>query len=212
MKRGIMPAVLGLLLLLGFASLASADELSGPRRDRDYPRDDRYYRDTNSSGGFEGRTFLRVHMGLSMPSGNFDDLANTGLGIGGSIGYGVGHNTIVSGGVAFHHFGGDLFDGHTNIVPITAAVDYGFNTRGRVRPWISGGLGVYSVSFEDDVPGVGVVSDSEADFGFNLGFGVAGPLNPNTAWGAGFKFHHIAGDNLNDMDFIALQGGLSFPL
>jgi opacity protein-like surface antigen len=211
MKRGLRPLMLGLLLLLGFASLTSADTLSGPRRDRGYP-DDRGYRDTNYRSGFEGRTFLRIHTGLSMPTGDFSDIANTGWGIGGSIGYGIGRNTILSGGVAFHHFGDEGIEGHTNIVPITASVDYGFNTRGRVRPWISGGLGVYSVSFEDVIPGGGIASDSETDFGFNFGFGVAGPLNPNTAWGAGFKFHHVVGNDFIDSDFLALQGGLSFPL
>ena len=198
MKRGIRPVVLGLVLLLGFASLASAQ--------------DRYYRDRDYRGGMDGRTYLRIHTGLSMPSGDFDNAVNTGWGIGGGIGYGIGRNTMLSGDIAFHHFGAEFTDGHVNIVPITASVDYGFNTHGRVRPWISGGLGVYSLSETVFEPGVGDVSDSEADFGFNLGFGVAGPLNPDTSWGAGFKFHHIVGSSFPDTDFIALQGGLSFPL
>jgi hypothetical protein len=211
MKRGIRPGILGLALLLAFASSVSADTLSGPRRARDYPGDDGT-RDRTFRGGFEGRTMLRVHMGISSPTGDFGDIANTGWGIGGSVGYGVGRNTMISGGVAFHHFGDQFIDGHTNIVPITGSVDYGFNSRGRIRPWISGGLGVYNVSFEDDVPGTGVVSDSEADFGFNFGFGIAGPLSSGNAWGAGFKFHHVAGNDFIDSDFVTFQGGLGFPL
>jgi opacity protein-like surface antigen len=118
----------------------------------------------------------------------------------------------VSGGVAFHHFGDEGIDGHTNIVPITAGIDYGFNSRGTVRPWIGGGLGVYNVSFEDDVPGTGIVSDSEADFGFNLGLGIAAPMNSTTAWGAGFKYHHVSGNDFIDSDFITFQGGFAFEL
>jgi opacity protein-like surface antigen len=209
MKRGIRPGSLGLLLLLVLASSASADTLSGPRRNREYPADEGYRSDR---GGFEGRTMLRVHMGLSMPSGDFDNAVNTGWGLGGSLGYGIGRNTVLSGGVAYHHFGEDFTSGHVSIVPVTAAVDYGFNTHGRVRPWISGGLGVYSLSETVFVPSIGDVSDSEADFGFNLGFGIAAPLNPSTSWGAGFKFHHVVGSNFPDTDFIALQGGLAFPL
>jgi hypothetical protein len=209
MKRGIQPGILGLALLLVLASSASADTLSGPRRNREYPPDEGY---RTERGGFEGRTMLRVHMGVSMPSGDFDNIANTGWGLGGSVGYGVGRNTMISGGVAFHHFGDQFIDGHTNIVPITGSVDYGFNTRGRIRPWISGGLGVYDVSFEDDIPGTGIVSDSEADFGFNFGFGIAAPLRSGNSWGAGFKFHHVVGNNFIDSNFIALQGGLAFPL
>jgi len=208
MKRGIRPGILGLALLLVFASSVSADTLSGPRRARDYPGDDGY-RERTDRNGYEGRTMLRVHMGLSMPTGSFDDIANTGWGIGGSIGYGVGRNTMISGGVAFHHFGNEFIDGHTNIVPITGSVDYGFNTRGRVRPWISGGLGLYSVSFEDDLPS-GTVSGSESDLGFNFGFGIAAPMSSGNSWGAGFKFHHVGGDV--DSDFVTVQAGLGFPL
>lgn len=209
MKRGIRPGILGLALLLVLASSASADTLDGPRRNREYPGDEGYRSDR---GGFEGRTMLRVHMGLSMPSGDFDNAVNTGWGLGGSLGYGIGRNTVLSGGVAYHHFGEEFTSGHVSIVPVTVAVDYGFNTRGKVRPWISGGLGVYSLSETVFVPSIGDVSDSEADFGFNLGFGIAAPLNPSSSWGAGFKFHHVVGSNFPDTDFIALQGGLAFPL
>jgi len=208
MKRGILPGVLGLVLLFLAASSVWAETSARPRGD--YPNDYRY-RDGGSREGFEGRTMLRVHMGLSSPTGDFDNAVNTGFGIGGSIGYGIGRNTMLSGGLAFHHFG-EEGDGHVNIVPITAAVDYGFNTRGRVRPWISGGLGVYNLSETFFVPSVGDVSDSEADFGFNFGFGIAAPLNRNTSWGAGFKFHHIAGSDFPDTEFITLQAGLGFPL
>jgi len=209
MNRGIRPGVLGFVLLFLCASSVSAETLGGhpPDYDRQYR-----YRDRDAREGFEGRTMLRVHMGLSSPTGDFDNAVNTGWGIGGSLGYGLGRNTILSGGVAFHHFGEEFDDGHVNIVPITAAVDYGFNTRGRVRPWISGGLGLYNLSETFFVPSVGDVSDSESDFGFNLGFGIAAPLNPSTAWGLGFKYHHIAGDQFPDTDFVTFQAGLSFPL
>src|SRR5689334_24728326 len=128
MKRGIQPGILGLLLLLVLASTASADALSGPRRNREYPGEEGYRSDRG--GGFEGHTMLRVHIGLSMPSGDFDNAVNTGWGLGGSLGYGIGRNTVLSGGVAYHHFGEDGASGHVGIVPVTAAVDYGFNTRG----------------------------------------------------------------------------------
>lgn len=207
MNHRIRPAVLGLALLLLAASSVSAETLSHSTSVRHYRDEgDRTFR-----GGFEHRTMLRVHMGLSSPTGDFSNAVNSGWGIGGSVGYGIGRNTVLSGGVAYHHFGEDP-DGHVSIVPITAALDYGFNTRGRVRPWISGGMGVYNLSETFFVPSVGDVSDSEADFGFNLGFGIAAPLNPSTAWGAGFKFHHIVGNNFPDTDFIAIQAGLAFPL
>jgi len=210
MNRGLGYGTMGLLLLLLSASGVSAETLAGPYHQG---RDSDRYRDRTFMGGFEGRTMLRVHMGMSNPTGDFDNAVNTGWGLGGSIGYGIGRNTVLSGGVAYHHFGEDGADGHVSIVPITASVDYGFTTHGSVRPWISGGLGVYDLSETFFVPSLGAdVSDSEADFGINFGFGIAAPVNPHTAWGAGFKFHHIVGSNFPDTDFIALQAGLAFPL
>jgi hypothetical protein len=82
MKRGIRPGILGLALLLMAASSVSAETLHPLAYQRDY-------RERPLRGGFEHRTMLRVHMGISSPTGDFGDIANTGWGIGGSVGYGV---------------------------------------------------------------------------------------------------------------------------
>jgi opacity protein-like surface antigen len=178
---------------------------------RDHPRDYRS-RDRSFRGGFEGRTMLRVHAGISGATGDFDDAVNTGWGLGASVGYGVSRNVVLSGGVAYHRFGEQFVNGHVSIVPVTMSVDYGFASSGQVRPWISGGLGLYHVGEEVAVSPFATTSDSEDDFGVNFGFGIAMPLSPRTAFGAGFKFHHIDGNNFPDTDFLALQAGLAFPL
>ena len=207
MKLGLWTCLTSLLLLT-LAGSAFAETLN--RLHGEYPRD-HPYRDRAYRAGFEGRTMLRVHMGLSIPAGDFDNAVNTGLGLGGSIGYGVGRNTVLSGGVAYHRFGEDLVDGHVSVVPVTVAVDYGFSSSGTVRPWISGGLGLYNLS-ETVTDAFGTTSDSESDFGFNFGFGIAMPMSSGNSFGAGFKFHHIVGNNFPDTDFLALQAGLAFPL
>jgi opacity protein-like surface antigen len=207
MIRGLWSCIFG-LALLSLAGTASADALGGPILRH---QDDYRYRD-RTRGGFEGRTMLRIHAGISSPTGDFGDAFNTGLGIGGSVGYGLGRNTVLSGGVAYHHFGSESDDGHVNIVPITASIDYGFSTSGKVRPWISGGLGIYNVSLTEEIPPFGSVSDSEADFGVNFGFGIATRMGDRNTFGAGLKFHHIEGNDFPDTDFFALQAGLAFPL
>ena len=211
MKLGLWTCLTSLLLLT-LAGSAFAETLN--RHHGEYPRDRPYrarpYRERESRG-FEGRTMLRVHMGLSIPTGDFDNAVNTGLGLGGSIGYGIGRNTLLSGGVAYHRFGEDFVDGHVSVVPVTVAVDYGFSSSRTVRPWISGGLGLYNLS-ETVTDAFGTTSDSESDFGFNFGFGIAMPMSSGNSFGAGFKFHHIVGNNFPDTDFLALQAGLAFPL
>jgi opacity protein-like surface antigen len=211
MNRRLWTCIATLGILLSIAGSALAETSSGPYRNN--PRDRAYTRDRN---GFEGETMLRVHGGMSSPTGDFDNAVNTGWGLGASLGYGIGANTILSWGVAYHRFGEEFTDGHVGVTPVTMAVDYGFHTSGRVRPWITGGLGLYHLSEKTSelvAPATFIVtSDSENDFGFNFGFGIAMPTSGRSSWGAGFKFHHIVGNNFPDTDFIALQAGLSYPL
>ncbi|HYR52197.1 MAG TPA: outer membrane beta-barrel protein [Candidatus Dormibacteraeota bacterium] len=206
MNRGIWTCMISLAILVSLAATALAETAGGggpyrERRERTYSRN-----------GFEGRTYLRFHGGISFPSGDFSNAVNSGLGLGASLGYGIGRNTVLSGGVAYHRFGEDLQDGHVSIVPVAANIDYGFSSSGRVRPWISGGLGLYNLSETVLVSPTVEATDSESDFGFNLGFGIAMPTSGRSAWGVGLKYHHISGDRFPDTNFLALQAGLSYPL
>jgi opacity protein-like surface antigen len=212
MNRGLCTCIVSLALLFPAALNGYAETSDRPYREN--PRE-RSWR-----GGFEGRTLLRFHGGISTPSGDFGDAVDTGWGLGASIGYGISRNTVLSWGIAYHRFSEDFgdpdLDGHVGITPITMSVDYGFSTSGSVRPWISGGLGLYHLSEEVTEffpPSTFVTtSESENDFGFNFGFGIATPLSRRTTFGAGFKFHHIVGDGFPDTDFLTLQAGVAYPL
>jgi opacity protein-like surface antigen len=208
MNRGLWTCIVCLALLFTAALKGHAETSDRPYRE--YPRE-RSWR-----GGFEGKTLLRFHGGISTPSGEFGEAVDTGWGLGASIGYGISRNTVLSWGVAYHRFGEEFVDGHVGITPITMAVDYGFSSSGKVRPWISGGLGLYHLSEETTEffpPSTFVVtSESENDIGFNFGFGIATPLNRRNAFGAGFKFHHIEGDEFPNTNFLTLQAGVAFPL
>jgi hypothetical protein len=204
MNRGLWTCILSLALLHTATTSALAETSDRPHRS--HPRD--YPREGSSRGGFEGRTMLRFHGGISVPTGDFDSAVNTGWGLGASLGYGIGRNTLLSWGLAYHRFGEKFVNGHVGVTPLTMAVDYGFSSSGKVRPWISGGIGLYHLS--ESV--TGFPSDSENDFGFNAGFGIAMPTSGRSTFGAGFKFHHIAGRNLPDTNFLAIQAGLSYPL
>ena len=211
MKRGLWTCIASLALLLTVSLNGYAETSERPYRDS--PRD---YRERSWRGGFEGRTMLRFHAGISAPTGDLDNIVNTGWGLGASLGYGIGRNTLLSWGVAYHRFGEEFSDGRVAITPVTMSVDYGFSSSGSVRPWVSGGLGLYHVSekiTEFFPPNTFVISsDSENDFGFNFGFGIATPLSPRTTFGTGFKFHHVVGDRFIDANFVAIQAGLAYPL
>jgi opacity protein-like surface antigen len=197
--------------------LTAAAQASGESGDLSYrPYRDRADGSEWRGGSMEGRTMLRVHAGISAPTGDFDNAANTGVGLGASLGYGISHDVVLAWGVAYHRFDEEVVDGHVSVTPVTMNVDYGFSTRSKVRPWVSGGLGLYHVSegLKEFDPAIGFFTDtfSENDFGLNFGFGIATPISPRTSFGAGFMFHHIVGNDFPDTDFAALQAGLGFSL
>jgi opacity protein-like surface antigen len=196
------------LLALAAAVPASAASFERPVR-----------RSASSDGaGVEGITLLRLHGGLSVPSGDFGDGFNSGIAFGADIAHGVGRSLLLSGGVAYHHFDGDGFNGHASIVPLTFNVEGLFPSSGKVHPWIGGGIGLYDVHVDTGtfvIPGFGAVSASasETNFGFNFGAGIGSRTGDRRVWGVGFKFHHIdGGDVFNDIEFATIQGAYGFFL
>ena len=210
MNRRYLTATILFALLFTLATSVLAESLERPIR-RGAARGRGWHGE-----GFQGRTILRVHMGLSAPTGDADNAFETGWGMGTSVGYGVSRNVLLSWGIAYHRFGSEFTSGRLSVTPVTMSADVALPTSGSVRPWFSGGLGLYHVSEKVTVlvPPFGFItaSDSENDFGINLGMGITTPVSPRTAFGAGFKFHHIIGNDFPDTDFITFQAGFGLPL
>jgi opacity protein-like surface antigen len=196
-----------LFLLLAAAVLSVAAPAQAQRRRyRDYDRP--------RSGSVEGQTILGIHLGLSSPTGGFDDIYNSGLGIGGSIAYGVSRSVLLSFELSHHQFDGDLPRDDASITPMTFNAAYVLPTGGSVIPWVGGGIGPYRhhERIEDGVaPGVDF-EDTETAFGYNVGAGIGGPIARRTLLGGGFRYHHVDGDNLLEADFWTFQVGLGFML
>ena len=197
-------------LILTFAANAFAESLERPVR-RSQTRGSAWHGES-----LQGRTILRVHAGLSVPTGDTGDAFQSGFGMGGSVGYGVGRNVLLSWGVSYHRFDRDLGGGHLAVTPVTMNADVAIPTSGTTRFWMSGGLGFYHVS--EAIPGVVAlfgpvtISDSENDVGMNFGMGITTPISPRTAFGAGFKVHHVFGSDFPDTDFLTFQAGVGLPL
>lgn len=166
--------------------------------------------------GIEGRAVVRLHGGVSFPVGNFGDGFSTGFGFGGSLGYGLSENVLVSWGVSHHQFEHETLDGiDWSITPMVINADYKIPASGTVTPWIGGGIGLYMVDAEVPVGGPGGTIEERDfnNFGLNFGGGISTPIGARTAFIGGLRFHWVAGDEgIIDTPFVTAQVGVGFVL
>ncbi|KPJ61032.1 MAG: hypothetical protein AMJ46_03380 [Latescibacteria bacterium DG_63] len=79
----------------------------------------------------------------------------------------------------------DIEDATAQISPVM--VDFvGSFPAGNMTPYIKGGIGMYFESWEVDSE-----SESQSDFGFNIGAGIKFPVAETTAIEVGAQMHHI---------------------
>lgn len=210
MRRFSFAAAIAVLVALTAAdAMASSLDLGADRPVR--KRWDRSPRTTGSSG-VKDLTIVRAHVGLSAPMGNFGDRYSSGLGFGGSIGYGVSDYCVISGSLSHHQFDHDVFANlDASVTPVTVNVDFALPTGGRAVPWVGLGTGIYHVSETEDL-GSTDITTSENNFGVNMGLGFAAPISTRSLFGAGMKLHYVAGDDLIDTPFFTFQLGFGFIL
>jgi opacity protein-like surface antigen len=193
-----------LFVLLAAAVVAAAAPAQAQRR--------RYREYDNHPAGFEGRTLLSLHVGLSSPTGDFDNFFNSGLGVGGSIDYGISPDVLLGFEISHHSFDGDLPGDDANITPMTFNAEYIVPVVGNVKPFVGGGIGAYRHHEAIEQLDASIVEDTETTFGFNLGGGIAGRVGRQTLLGGGVRFHHVDGDRLPEANFFTFQVGLGFVL
>ena len=199
------------VLALSFAAASLAAEASGASLARPQGRAPR-----PAGAGVDGVTLLRLHVGLSAPTGNFNDDFDAGLGVGASVALGVSRTVLLSVGAAYHGFNGNGFDGDATIVPVTFNVENFFPSSGSVHPWIGGGFGLYNVEVESNAiilePGESNSVD-ETNTGIHFGAGIGSRSGDRDVWGVGLRYHHVfEGDRFNDLDFVTLQATYGFSI
>lgn len=202
-----MRRILLFALLAAAVASAAAPAEAQRRRYRDYDYD-------RPRSSIENRAVATIHLGVSSPTGDFDQIFDSGLGFGASIGYGVSRNVLLSFELSHHEFDGDLPRDEASITPMTFNATYVFTGRGNLLPYVGGGLGAYqhSEQIQDYFdPGIDF-DDDETAIGYNIGAGLAGPVARSTLLGAGFRFHHVDGDRLLEANFWTFQVGLGFLL
>jgi len=90
-------------------------------------------------------------------------------------------------------------------------VDFALPTGGRAVPWVGLGTGLYHVSESTDT-GPATITESENNFGVNMGIGFGAPISNRTLFGAGLKLHYVSGDQFIDTPFFTFQLGFGFIL
>jgi hypothetical protein len=149
--------------------------------------------------------------GVTLPIGDFGDVADTGWNVGGGV--------LVPVGAAGMWVGGEAFYGRNSVKDISPGLDFGdwtltgagallgytINPMAQMSPFVFGSLGFLSLGM------TGEGSGSESGVSFGAGAGLSFNLTPTiSAWGAGrFINARIDGDNLQ---FIPLNVGLTFSL
>lgn len=163
---------------------------------------------------FENRAVIRLHGGVSFPVGNFGDAFSTGFGFGGSLGYGLSDNVIVSWGVSHHQFEDENSAGiDWSVTPLVMNADYRIPGSGSVAPWIGGGIGLYMVDAEFPAGGGTIREEDFNNFGLNFGGGISTPIGARSAFLGGLRFHWVAGDEgIIDTPFVTAQVGVGFVL
>lgn len=119
------------------------------------------------------RTAYGVAGGLLMPMGDYGDLDGMGflVGVGASFALGTSPVRLRVEGTWSSTSHDDPFDGNTRILGGMASVVYPFQSAGRVKPYILGGLGYYNVDVE-----VNGTSGDESKVGFGGGLGLLFPM------------------------------------
>jgi opacity protein-like surface antigen len=141
-----------------------------------------------------------VQGGLSMPMGDFGDVANSGYIIGGlldlrpaNLPFGVRFN------VDYQSWGSDL-DIDSNMLSGTAAAMFTVPTTGGISPYVLGGIGMYRADCDNDE----LCPEAETEFGLNVG----GGLNFNL--GTLDTFAELRYHNVDDTSFLPIVFGIRF--
>jgi opacity protein-like surface antigen len=105
----------------------------------------------------------------------------------------------------------DGADTSANLVTIMANAAYPFQTGTSVEPYVAGGIGLMRSSVDFDEVGLG--SESDTGFGFNLGGGAHFFFSEKLGVRGDVRYFRAVADDdsiLHDVDFVRVTGGVTF--
>lgn len=147
---------------------------------------------------------LGLKLGYSLPMGDWGDYFDGTFAYGVSAGYNPLPNLEIEAAFLRHSHGSDkIEDAITWYTGIPVALDVNINELtlngkycfpiDQVRPFVTGGIGMYFWEIEASAYGVSV-SESENDFGFNFGGGLDFDVAANLSLGIELKYNIVTGD------------------
>lgn len=156
------------------------------------------------------QTTLYISGGATLPTGGYNQFANTGwLAAGGAL-FGIGSSGLGIGvDLSYGQNSHDellLDNAKTSVSSAMAIVDYAFGSPGKIRPFVFGGAGIASHRFSAD----DTDSDTQSDFAWQLGLGLDFPIGETTSLYA--EGRYVGSGGTVDTQFFGLLAGLAFSL
>ncbi len=153
------------------------------------------------------QTLVYIGGGATFPSGDFEDFANTGWQAIGGLLVPVGPQGLFVGieifyGQNTHKEEVSLADDKTSPYGVMAVVDYGFQTGGKITPYVFGGMGALIQRFSTSG-----FSNSETFLGYEAGVGIEFAASPTV--GVFVEGRYMGS---KDIRFFAADAGLSFSI
>jgi hypothetical protein len=154
---------------------------------------------------------LGISGGLSLPTGDFGDAYNAGFNVSGHLGL---QSSALPVGLRFdlgyNQWELDGFDANLrSLAGIANAMLFFPRPSGStVRPYVSGGLGIYNTKRSRDVTGGTVSTDGETNVGLNAGVGLDFGLSGISTF-VEARFHSVFTDQSNT-NFLPIVFGLRF--
>lgn len=155
---------------------------------------------------------LGLDLGPNIPIGDFGDVAETGVGFKFIFKSFFDDNFAFMANIGYNSFDGkdNIFRNNDNfgfdIIPININAEYHFGGD-KISPYLSGGLGFYSISLDNDDIFGNDDRYEDTEIGLDLGGGITYPIKDNIYLSGDLKIHLI-----ENASFIGLNFGVLFDL
>lgn len=180
----------------------------------------------SSTSSSSGNWTFGIQGGLSKPTGDYGDVANSGWNFGGQVDYWMNPQWGLGGDIAYHaNNAADAVNAALVADPAFgpgsemkfSTMQFGVHTTymfptqgGTTFPYLQGGMGEYSVKSTIDggqLPG----SASQSKFGVNVGGGVDFRASPTVNLGVNGTYHYISADP-SALNWFGIEGRVTFRM
>jgi hypothetical protein len=165
-----------------------------------------------------GEFVMGAQGGITVPTGDFGDVANSGFNAGVYGDYGIANNCTIGASAVYHGFSGSdewidflgVDDASFSLVQVTAHGRYWFPTGGQVMPFLTVGGGLYNFGAKAEL-GDEEADDSESNGGIYGGFGLDFRASPMWTIGVEGTYHNVfTEDESTNVFGVSARIGMSF--